>query len=95
MLIVVLGAVAIVDLKDISSSDKLIQYLLWAVLVFGFMIWNTKRQPNKSIWIHHYVVAGVLITFIGYQSPILTIAHGFAMGVMIEGGARWGFDPIW
>lgn len=36
-----------------------------------------------------------MMSFIGYQSPILTIMHGFAMGAFIEGGARWGYDAIW
>ena len=31
----------------------------------------------------------------GYQHPVITILHGWANGVMIEGGARWGYDPIW
>ena len=37
----------------------------------------------------------MMLTFICYQSELLTVMHGFAMGVFIEGGARWGFDPIW
>ena len=25
----------------------------------------------------------------------MTFLHGVSNGVMIEGGARWGYDPIW
>lgn len=36
-----------------------------------------------------------MLTFICYQDEVLTVCHGFAMGMFIEGGCRWGFDPIW
>lgn len=25
----------------------------------------------------------------------MTIVHAYFNGMMIEGGARWGFDPVW
>lgn len=45
--------------------------------------------------IHHYVIAMIVISIIGYQTPFLTIIQGIFSGVMIEGSSRWGLDPIW
>ena len=41
------------------------------------------------------MIGVALTTFIGYQAPILVVLHGFAMGMFIEGSARWGMDKIW
>jgi hypothetical protein len=26
---------------------------------------------------------------------MFTLLHGFFAGMMVEGGCRWGYDPIW
>jgi hypothetical protein len=70
-------------------------YLMWIVAVVGFFVWNTKRQTDKLLHVHHYVLFAFLQSIIGYQSPVFTLAQGFCAGVMVEGGARWGYDPIW
>ncbi len=35
------------------------------------------------------------MSFICYQSIFVTVVHAYFNGMMIEGGARWGYDPIW
>lgn len=35
------------------------------------------------------------MSFICYQSIFVTVVHGYFNGMMIEGGARWGYDPVW
>jgi hypothetical protein len=35
------------------------------------------------------------MSFICYQSVFVTVVHAYFNGMMIEGGARWGFDPVW
>ena len=52
-------------------------------------------KRGRVLHVHHYAIGFVMMTFIGYQTPILTIIHGFFNGGMIEGGVRWGFDAIW
>ena len=37
----------------------------------------------------------VLLTVLGYQSPVITFYHGIFNGMMIEGGGRWGYNTIW
>ena len=36
-----------------------------------------------------------MLAIICYQSPFISIIYGFMNGMAIEGGCRWGFDPIW
>lgn len=35
------------------------------------------------------------MSFICYQSIFVTVVHAYFNGMMIEGGARWGYDPMW
>ena len=96
MMAVTCGSVLYFALRGLAESNVLLRYLGWAVILLGFIVWNTKRlSPGRSLHIHHYFLSWMMLTFICYQSEFLTFMHGFAMGVYIEGGARWGFDPIW
>jgi len=96
MMAVVTGSIMYFALKSLADSDVLMRYLAWAVILIGFIVLNTKRlSPDRSLHIHHYFLAWMMMTFICYQSEFLTMMHGFAMGTFIEGGCRWGFDPIW
>ena len=36
-----------------------------------------------------------MLAIICYQSPFISAVYGFFNGMAIEGGCRWGFDPIW
>jgi len=72
------------------------RYGIWAVILVGGIVLNTKRlSPGRELHVHHYVLAWIMLSFICYQNEVLTICHGWAMGVFIEGGCRWGFDAIW
>lgn len=44
---------------------------------------------------HHYTWAMCMILFLGIQRPFMSFLCGWINGVMIEGGSRWGYDPIW
>lgn len=71
-------------------------YLIWFVLLFGFIILKTYlERDTKKLHIHHYFWSSVIVTFLCYQSVFITLVAGFFNGVMLEGGADWGFDPIW
>ena len=96
MMASVCGSVLYFNAKGLAESDVLMRYLAWTIILVGAIVWNTKRlSPGRSLHIHHYFLAWMMMTFICYQSEFLTVCHGFAMGVFIEGGCRWGFDPIW
>ena len=95
-IVVTVGGVLIINFMSLRSCGCLVAYLICFAIMIAYAVWNSKRlAPERSIHIHHYVCAGVVALFVGYQSPVLTFASGFAMGTFIEGGARWGYDPIW
>lgn len=50
---------------------------------------------GKVLHIHHYFLAICVMSFISLQTRFMTVMHGFFHGMFIEGGARWGYDPIW
>jgi hypothetical protein len=79
------------------SMGLVYYYIAWGLFIYAAMKWNTKRQKenNKHIHIHHYFVALVLMSFIQLQNPLMSNIHGFFHGMFIEGGCRWGYDPIW
>ena len=83
--------------KGYSESGVKGWYIIWIVVVVGYMYWNTKRLAPEDyhVHIHHYVISCLVMTILCYQTPFLTFVHGFFNGMAIEGGARYGFDAIW
>jgi hypothetical protein len=45
--------------------------------------------------LHHYALAMVGVSLIGYQNTRFTMLQAVLNGTMIEGAARWGYDPLW
>jgi len=71
-------------------------FIAWGGFIVAVISWNTKRLEGiRELHIHHYCIGFILMSFLSYQSLILTIAHAFFNGMFIEGGCRWGFDAIW
>lgn len=50
---------------------------------------------TRELHIHHYVLGMFVITFTCYQNGFVTVLNAVFAGIMIEGGSRWGYDPIW
>ena len=92
-LVVLIATLAVVIFKVYTASNCLWIYAIWAVLLLGFITF--KKYTSKDMHVHHYVLTGFIITFIGYQSDFLAIVHGVVNGIMTEGVSRWGVDPIW
>lgn len=88
-----LGAFGDVLFKLYSSIDILKYYLLWGVALGSFFYLMGKNATDTHI--HHYVLAMIVLSFTCYQTPFVTLVHGVFNGIMIEGGSRWGYDPIW
>jgi len=55
------------------------------------LIYNKDRQLH----IHHWVFSIILCAYLCYQNLIVLALHGLLNGIMIEGIARWGLDPVW
>ena len=63
------------------------------LLVFVGVTWCLKR--THYLHLHHYTWAMCCILILGVQQPFISFLCGWANGVMVEGAARWGYDPIW
>lgn len=71
-------------------------YVLWFVIIILFFVVVTLAlRKTHHIHVHHYTIGMVLIVLVGYQSVPAALIMGFCNGMMIEGGSRWGYDPIW
>ena len=71
-------------------------YLIWfAIIVLFFVLVTLALKKTHHIHVHHYTIGMVLVVLIGYQSIPAALMMGFCNGMMIEGGSRWGYDPIW
>jgi hypothetical protein len=69
--------------------------IFFVVIALGFILPTVILRKSHHIHVHHYTIGMVLISLIGYQSIPAALIHGFCNGMMIEGGCRWGYDPIW
>ena len=71
-------------------------YAIWLVVVIALFAANTYRLSGEAAFhLHHYTLAMILQVLLSQQSMVITIIQGFFAGVMVEGGSRWGYDPIW
>jgi hypothetical protein len=71
-------------------------YIAWTALVLlTFVLITVIFRKHYSLHMHHYTVGMIVIVLIGYQSIPASLVMGFCNGMMIEGGSRWGYDPIW
>ena len=68
---------------------------LLVVTIGSFALITYCLRQNYNLHIHHYVLGMIMITFSCYQNTFVTILHAIFNGIMIEGGSRWGYDPIW
>ena len=84
-------------LSQIKGIGYLKWYIIWGVLLVGAVVKHTRKEAEvgKELHVHHYCIGFVLMTFICYQDPFLSVVHGFFNGMFLEGGCRWGYDPIW
>jgi len=88
-----LGSFASILFKLYNQINILNYYIAWAIALGGFFYYKGKGATDTHI--HHYVVAMIVLSFTCYQSPFISLVHGVFNGIMIEGGSRWGYDPIW
>lgn len=71
-------------------------YIGWGLfIVLSFVVISCIFKKSYYFHMHHYTIGMVFIALIGYQSVVAALIQGFCNGMMIEGGCRWGYDPIW
>jgi hypothetical protein len=64
------------------------ELLLYIVLGLGL-------RKCYDFHMHHYTIAMTALTMICHQNIFIVIINGILTGMMIEGGSRWGYDPVW
>ena len=67
------------------------QFLLLVALI-GLMI---PFFPNRTTHIHHWTMGMIATTFLSSPDFITAAIHGIMNGMMVEGGATWGYDFVW
>lgn len=95
VMVALMASILYENAMNLVKMQKLHVYVAWGIALYGWIKWNTKRQPEKTIHVHHYDVALILMSFMSVQTPWLSMVHAFCHGFFIEGGCRWGFDPMW
>ena len=60
-----------------------------------FTLISAWLKNTHRVHVHHYTGAMMGLPIIGYPQSWLIVLCGWCNGVMVEGGARWGYDPHW
>ena len=50
---------------------------------------------SYTLHLHHYSLAMIFLSLLCYQDLVITVLHGIATGVMIEGASSWGYALVW
>ena len=95
-MLLVLGGVLGYAITIYVLNELIGWYIGWFLLIIAFFAIVTYcRRKTHHIHIHHYTIGLILILLLGYQSVAAAVIQGYCNGMMIEGGSRWGYDPIW
>lgn len=70
-------------------------FLFISLQILVLILITNHYKGKKELHLHHYLIAMMAVSCMGYQTYQVTILHGILNGMMIEGGGRWGYDPIW
>lgn len=91
-LIAILTTLVIVIVKEYAQLHIIKWYGLWASCIG---VWfYLKQRKATDVHIHHYCIGMLVLAFMCYQDVFITIVCGIFNGIMMEGGSRWGWDPI-
>ena len=91
MIALIVGIVSVLA-KKYYEYYLVATYIGWVGAVGLWFYW--KKIGATDVHIHHYCVTAFLVSVIGYQSAFLTFVQAVCSGIMVEGGSRWGYDPI-
>ena len=79
-----------------ADAGVLWMYITVDLLIALFFVVPTFiLKKTHDLHIHHTSFGSIGVIGLAYQNPLITFLHGISNGVMIEGGAKWGYDPIW
>ena len=99
MVIVALGVIAvgfmIFEIIKVVAMGMIRWYscqFLLLIALFGFMI---LMFPNRTTHPHHWTMGLIISSFCSSPDLLTAAVHGLCIGLMVEGGAAWGYDFVW
>jgi hypothetical protein len=92
--LIVTGLIAMVYMWIEAQILQLMfaQFLFYAFLFLMFSLYFFNK---RSVHLHHWTFSFICASFLNYNHWIPCIFHALASGSGLEGGYRWGFDPVW
>ncbi|KAJ7169742.1 hypothetical protein C8R46DRAFT_1217399 [Mycena filopes] len=93
VIIVIIAAVAVNQLRVFRKTGWLPYYLGWYV-IGGLVVLVLSQLPTLNLRIHHYFLALVLLPGTGLPTRVSAICQGYLLGLFLNGAAAYGFDSI-
>ena len=76
----------------ISNVFVLGIYIVCTILAFTII---TLMSITFDSHFHHYFIGLIIMSFCGHHNFLISMIHGFANGMYIEGNCRYAMDPVW
>lgn len=78
-------------------DEQLGRYMLSLsiVVILGLTTVTLIYGTDHELHVHHWTISLILCCYLCHQNYIVLALHGLLNGIMIEGIARWGLDPVW
>ena len=71
-------------------------YIYLTAAILGYSVLRTLWfRKTHYVHLHHWTWGMVGLIYCGFQNLYVAALCGLMAGVMVEGGARWGFDEVW
>ena len=95
LLIIMLGGLGYLIYLWNSAGIVWAFFAILGVELIFFVTVTCVLKRTHYLHVHHYTWAMMCLPLLSLQAGFATFLCGWINGVMIEGGARWGYDPIW
>ena len=79
----------------VQAGCGMFQAVLFFALLFGLIGTNLALWRMHDFHLHHYFVAMMVIPMCWFPHPVMIWFSAWYSGVLDEGAARWGYDPVW
>lgn len=63
-----------------------------ALVAISVETWRLRQSHH--IHVHHYLVGGAVVLMTGFPGLVGVVAHGYGLGLFVEGIARWSMAPL-
>lgn len=95
-IVAAIGGFAIIVVK-LMIDEEMGRYALSVTIItaVGLVVVSLLYGVDRQLHVHHWTLAIILSAYLCYQDYVVLALQGLLNGVMIEGIARWGLDPIW